>query len=125
DLARRRGEDVAKRDELFDHPDVAIKSIRRLGTIAVADSDDHAASAPDVVFPIRPPEAVDRDIKQLRRLVRDGTPTIILCDNEGQAERLDELLSDDDRGSSRGPGGSPAALSIGVLHGGFIVPGLR
>src|SRR5262249_29897355 len=39
-----------------------------------------------------------------------------LCDNEGQAERLDELLADDDRGPS------PAALSIGVLSGGFIIP---
>ena len=62
------------------------------------------------------PEPIDRDIKQLKRLVRDGTPTIILCDNEGQAERLDELLADDDRGPS------PAALSIGVLDGGFIIP---
>ena len=42
------------------------------------------------------PEPIDRDIKRLRRLVRDGMPTIILCDNEGQAERLDELLNEDD-----------------------------
>src|SRR5215831_9240069 len=104
DLARRRGEDVPQRDELFESP-----------TATLGDDDANA----DVVFPLRPPEPIDRDIKQLRRLVRDGTPTIILCDNEGQAERLDELLSDPERGPS------PAALSIGVLDGGFVVSGGR
>ena len=43
------------------------------------------------------PMPIDRDIKRLRRLVRDGMPTIILCDNDGQAERLDELLNEDTR----------------------------
>ena len=114
DLARRRGDDVPDRHELFETPDAALSVVRTFGTIVDASGPD---GSPDVVFPIRPPEPIDRDIKQLRRLVRDGTPTIILCDNEGQAERLDELLSDDDRGPS------PAALSIGVLDGGFIVAG--
>jgi transcription-repair coupling factor (superfamily II helicase) len=62
------------------------------------------------------PEPIDRDIKRLARLVRDGTPTVILCDNEGQAERLEELLA----GDFGGP--SPAALVIGVLNGGFTLP---
>jgi transcription-repair coupling factor (superfamily II helicase) len=114
DLARRRGEDVPKRDELFDAPDTTLAAIRRLGRIAAVDAGE---AEPDITFPIRPPEAVDRDIRQLKRLVRDGVPTIILCDNEGQAERLDELLTDDDRSPS------PAALSIGVLDGGFVIPG--
>jgi len=43
-------------------------------------------------------------------------PTIILCDNEGQAERLDELLNEDTFAPS------PAALVIGVLDGGFVIP---
>ena len=90
--------------------------MRKLGAVAAIDVTEEQA---DVVFPLRPPEPIDRDIKQLKRLVRDGTPTIILCDNEGQAERLDELLSDEDRNPS------PAALSIGVLDGGFTLPGLR
>ncbi len=117
DLARRRGEDAPNRDELFDPPDATLAAMRKLGTIAAVETND---AAPDIMFPLRPPEAIDRDIKQLKRLVRDGTPTIILCDNEGQAERLDELLSDDDRGPT------PAALAIGVLDGGFVIPpGLR
>jgi transcription-repair coupling factor (superfamily II helicase) len=117
DLARRRGEDAPDRDELFDTPDVTLASLRRLGAIAAIEAGSDAT--PDITFPLRPPEAIDRDIKQLKRLVRDGTPTVILCDNEGQAERLDELLSGEDRAPS------PAALAIGVLDGGFVLPGLR
>jgi transcription-repair coupling factor (superfamily II helicase) len=117
DLARRRGEDAPNRDELFDTPDATLAALRRLGAIAAIESGSDAA--PDITFPLRPPEAIDRDIKQLKRLVRDGTPTVILCDNEGQAERLDELLSGEDRAPS------PAALAIGVLDGGFVLPGLR
>jgi transcription-repair coupling factor (superfamily II helicase) len=48
--------------------------------------------------------------------VRDGVPTVILCDNEGQAERLDELLNE----GARDP--SPAALTVGALGGGFVLP---
>ncbi len=117
DLARRRGEDAPNRDELFDPPDTTLAAMRKLGAVVAVESSD---GTPDITFPLRAPEAIDRDIKQLKRLVRDGTPTIILCDNEGQAERLDELLSDEDRGPS------PAALAIGVLDGGFVIPpGLR
>jgi transcription-repair coupling factor (superfamily II helicase) len=115
DLARRRGEDVPQRDELFEPPAATLAALRRFGTMTATFGDDDAQA--DVIFPIRPPEPIDRDIKQLRRLVRDGVPTIILCDNEGQAERLDELLGDPERGPS------PAALSIGVLDGGFVVAG--
>ena len=46
----------------------------------------------------------------------DGMPTIILCDNAGQAERLDELLGES---AARA---SSAALAIGVLDGGFVIP---
>ena len=112
DLARRRGEDVSNRDELFERPEMALTTLRRFGTVSAVESGE---ADPDVAFPLRPPETIDRDIRQLKRLVRDGTPTIILCDNEGQAERLDELLADDDRGVS------PAALVIGVLDGGFLI----
>ena len=114
DLARRRGEDVLNRDELYEPPDTTLAKLARLGSIDVVDASTDAA---DVVFPLRPPEPIDRDIKHLKRLVRDGTPTIILCDNEGQCERLDELLSDEDREPS------PAALVVGVVAGGFVVPG--
>jgi transcription-repair coupling factor (superfamily II helicase) len=78
--------------------------------------DKSGQEAAELGFPTRAPEPIERDIRRLRRLVRDGMPTVILCDNAGQAERLDELLNEDERSPS------PAALTIGVLGGGFVVP---
>src|SRR5207244_2846750 len=67
-----------------------------------------------VRFPIALPERVDRDIKRLRQIVATEPPTVILCDNEGQLERLEELLA-----------GDRATLAVGALDGGFVLPGLR
>src|SRR5690606_10799566 len=52
-------------------------------------------------------------------MVRDGTPTLILCDNSGQAERLEELLEGARGGSETR---DRLTLAIGVLAGGFILP---
>ena len=112
-LARRRGEDAPDREDLFDAPDVTLAAIKSLGRLCVVDGVSERA---EVSFPTRPPDPIDRDIKRLRHLVRDGMATIILCDNGGQAERLDELLSEEYSGPS------PAALVIGVLDGGFTIP---
>ena len=101
------------RDELFVPPEEAIRAIRAFGTVtSLAEGEDE----PEIVFPLRAPETIDRDIRQLKRLVRDDLTTIILCDNEGQCERLDELLNDGEYAPS------PAHLSIGVLDGGFVLP---
>jgi transcription-repair coupling factor (superfamily II helicase) len=113
DLARRRGDDVPSRGELYEEPESAIESLGQFGTVVFTSPD---VAVPEVSFPFRPPEQINRDVKLLARVVRDGTPTVILCDNEGQVERLDELLAE------RGGGPSPAALSVGVLGGGFIIP---
>ena len=114
ELARRRGEDAAPRDQLLQSPEATLRSLRAFPTLTVVakGSDD----AETVAFPLRAPEPVERDMARLASLVRDGTNTIILCDNAGQAERLEELL--DGRGDDR----SPAALVIGVLGGGFLIP---
>ena len=108
DLARRRGEDTPSRDELFESPDTTIRALNALGAIDLSGDD------PQMTFPFREPEEIQRDIKRLKQIVADGIPTIILCDNAGQAERLDELLNDDRV--------SPAILAIGVLDGGFVIP---
>ncbi|MHB1863597.1 MAG: transcription-repair coupling factor [Gemmatimonadaceae bacterium] len=114
ELAQRRGEDPAPRDDLFEAPDRVLADLRALGTVRLVPT----GTGGQVDFGLREPEAVDRDIRELRRLARDHTPTIILCDNAGQAERLEELLADD------GAGASSAALTVGVLQGGFVVPPL-
>ena len=113
DLARRRGEDVPGRDDLFEPPEVLLAQLGEFGSIV----EEPAGEDADVVFPLRAPEIIARDIRQLRSIVRDPLRTIILCDNAGQCERLDELLAD--RGTP-----SPAALTVGVLQGGFVIPGL-
>jgi transcription-repair coupling factor (superfamily II helicase) len=141
ELARRRGEEVAPREELFESPSETSAALRRFATLRASESvitsgeaardlrsDDRQtprgfaargdnAARDDLTFPLAAPEQIDRDIKALRRLTRDGTPTVILCDNKGQCDRLDELLSDDERGFSAG-----AALTVGVLDGGFTIP---
>ena len=108
DLARRRGEDTPSRDELFESPEETLRALTSYGTIDL--SGDEAS----LVFPFREPEEIQRDIKRLKQIAADGIPTLILCDNAGQAERLDELLNDDRV--------SPASLAIGVLDGGFVTP---
>ncbi|HEV8409999.1 MAG TPA: transcription-repair coupling factor, partial [Gemmatimonadaceae bacterium] len=114
DLARRRGEDAASRDELYQPPADALASLATFPTIEISAAQDDSRA---IAFPLRAPEIIDRDMKRLSALVRGEIPTIILCDNAGQAERLDELLAD-------GPGRpSPAALAIGMLGGGFVIPG--
>ena len=113
ELARRRGEDAPKREELYVTPEETVQTLRTFGTL-VLDGE----GAVDISFPFRAPEVINRDLRMLNRVVRDELPTIILCDNAGQIERLDELLSDS-RFSS------PAALVLGVLTGGFVIPAQR
>ena len=112
DLARRRGEDAASRDELYQPPQDAMASLSAFPSLEIVGS----AGDDVVAFPLREPETIDRDMKRLAALVRGSMPTIILCDNAGQAERLDELLA------ARPGEPSPAALAIGVLGGGFVIP---
>jgi transcription-repair coupling factor (superfamily II helicase) len=135
ELARRRGEDAPDRDQLYATPPEIITALARLGIIAltITDSGDppwlvgsvHGPVPRDVTltdadsttvrFPMVAPEPILRDMKRLREVVSDGLSTMILCDNAGQAERLDELL---------GEGARPvrAGLAIGVLNGGFVIP---
>ncbi len=121
DLARRRGEDTAGRSELFESPDTTLSAIGSLGIIevfsgpAVGSHSEFTGKIPPETFhfPLAGPEPILRDMRRLQEVVSDGIPTIILCDNAGQSERLEELL---------GEGGARAILAIGVLHGGFIIP---
>ena len=125
ELARRRGEEWVRRERLFVPPPAMASTLARFGTVRIAPPPQRAVSAssadlqpqgpePDVAFATRPPESISRDLRVLRRLQRDGLHTVILCDNAGQVERLDELLGED--------GPLSASLAIGVLGGGFIIP---
>ncbi len=116
-LARRRGEAAPSRDELLQSPHDTFRAISAFPALEVIGLGADSSRVHEVIsFPLRVPEPVERDIARLSALVHDGTPTIILCDNAGQAERLEELLD------ARKEGRSPAALVIGVLAGGFVIP---
>src|SRR5213594_2370852 len=108
EVARRMGEEPPSRDDLLLDPDAWRSRLARLARVAVSDAETEQR------FPLAPPEHVDRDLKRLRQIVATPPPTVILCDNEGQLERLEELL-DVDR----------ATLAVGALDGGFIMPTLR
>ena len=108
EVARRMGEEPPSRDDLLLDPDAWRSRLARLARVAVSDAETERR------FPLAPPEHVDRDLKRLRQIVATPPPTVILCDNEGQLERLEELL-DVDR----------ATLAVGALDGGFIMPTLR
>jgi transcription-repair coupling factor (superfamily II helicase) len=108
EVARRLGEEPPTREALFIDPAAWRARLARFPRIALDAADA------GVRFPVVPPEPVDRDIKRLRQIVATEPPTVILCDNEGQLERLDELLT-----------GDRATLAVGALDGGFVLPGLR
>ena len=108
EVARRMGEEPPRREELLVDPAAWRGRLDRLARISVSEAETERR------FPLAPPEHVDRDMKRLRQIVAEPPPTVILCDNEGQLERLDELL-----GSDR------ATLAVGALDGGFIMPTLR
>jgi transcription-repair coupling factor (superfamily II helicase) len=113
DIARRLGEDAPPREELFLDP---ATWQHRLGAFARIATREETV---DVQVGFFPPDKVNRDLGALRALLGHGTPTLILCDNEGQRERLDELLED---GGFR-PAGT--TLAVGALDGGFVMPTLR
>ena len=108
EVARRLGEEPPARDEIFLEPRCWRERLETFARVAL--------NAPDAAarFPVAPPDAIDRDLKRLRRLVAADLPTVILCDNEGQLERLEELL-----------GAEAVTLVVGALDGGFVLPSLR
>jgi transcription-repair coupling factor (superfamily II helicase) len=113
EVARRLGEDVPRRDAILEQPAAWRQRIVAFPRLTLRDD------TADVQFGFFPPEKVDRDLNRLRSLLAGSPPTIILCDNEGQLERLDELLDEGGRGATR------ATLAIGALDGGFVMPSLR
>jgi len=108
DVARRLGEDPPAREDLFVDPPRWRERLGKFGRMAVGVAETEQR------FPLAPPESVERDLKRLRQLVAGAPATIILCDNEGQLERLEELL-----------GEGRVTLAVGALDGGFVLPALR
>jgi transcription-repair coupling factor (superfamily II helicase) len=110
EVARRLGEDVPSRESIFQPPGEWRERLEQFPRLLLRDD------TVDLQFGFFPPERIDRDLNRLRSLLGPGLPTLILCDNEGQLERMEELL--ESRANS-------ATLAIGALDGGFVMPSLR
>src|SRR6266545_4686266 len=89
EVARRMGEEPPSREELLIEPATWRARMAAFGRLAVSDAETEQR------FPLTPPEHVDRDLKRLRQIVTEPPATVILCDNEGQLERLEELIGAD------------------------------
>ncbi|MEP7325732.1 MAG: transcription-repair coupling factor, partial [Gemmatimonadota bacterium] len=113
DVARRLGEDVPKREDIFEAPDAWRRRLAGFGRLQLGE--DH----PDLQMGLLPPERIDRNLNRLRAVLAGGPTSLILCDNEGQLERMDELLNEG------GAGRVGATLVVGSLDGGFVLPALR
>lgn len=79
--------------------------------------------------------SLEHYITQFRRRVADGYLTIIVCDNDGQMQRMDEMLAENEIGSlpyntTRGDVPLPkyddntrdVIICVGTLHAGFTMP---
>jgi transcription-repair coupling factor (superfamily II helicase) len=113
EVARRLGEEVPPRGEIFESPERWSERLQALPRLALKDEPAVLQAG------FFPPERVDRDLKRLRALLAGELSTLILCDNEGQLERLDELLHETGRSRLN------VTLAIGALDGGFTMRTLR
>jgi transcription-repair coupling factor (superfamily II helicase) len=108
-VARRLGEEVPPRSELLVAPEAWRAALDRFARLVLASADGER-------LPVAPPPEVARDLARLRP--PEGVEALVLCDNEGQLERLEELLGEGGRFPER------LALAVGALDGGFALPGL-
>ncbi len=114
-IARRRGEDVPGREAVFLSPATWRERWQAFARIELRDSSlDHD-------FRLRPAPPIERKMARLAQVIR-AEPTLLLCDNEGQLERLEDILGED--GGDRRPVPANAVLALGSLSGGFSMPGL-
>jgi transcription-repair coupling factor (superfamily II helicase) len=114
-VARRRGEEVPGRGAVLLSPEEWASRWDGEARIVVRETDGELNLA------IVPPPAIERRISRVVDSAARG-PVMVLCDNEGQLERLEELVLEERRGGLDLP---PAlTLALGALHGGFALPDL-
>ncbi|HTO73958.1 MAG TPA: CarD family transcriptional regulator, partial [Gemmatimonadales bacterium] len=113
EVARRLGEETPTREQLFEPPTDWRPRIEAFPRLTLRDEPVELQAG------FLPSERIDRDLNRLRALLSGDPPTLILCDNEGQRERLDELLRDGARAPLK------VTLAVGALEGGFVMRTLR
>ena len=97
---------------LFLPPEELETRLRSLARLDISEERDVAR-----VIEASAPPAIDRDMSKLEAYLHEGTElghdTLLLCDNDGQLQRLEEILG----GVARVPFGT--RLGLGALGGGF------
>ena len=111
EVARRLGEDVPAREAIMQPPTAVAARVAAFPRLGLG------AETAELQFGFFPPERVDRQMNRLRDLLAGAPASVILCDNEGQRERLQELLEEGGRGGG-------ATLRVGALDGGFVMPAI-
>ncbi|MCY3699568.1 MAG: transcription-repair coupling factor [Gemmatimonadetes bacterium] len=93
----------------------------RLLEFAAPEREPEQAPPAAIRLPVEPPPSIDRDMKRLVAEIGTararGERLIVFCDNDGQVERLEEILTE--RGGAALA--REVALAIGSLSGGFRV----
>ncbi len=111
--ALEAGEQAGPAEDVMLPPSEFLRQASRLGRIRIRG---HLEGADAVLGAVAAP-SIDRDMKRLKRLLVTGAeadvPTLLLCDNAGQAERLEEILG----GRQSLPSGTTVA--VGALAHGF------
>ncbi len=118
DAELRRGGTPAPPDTLLLTPADAAAQLAGFGVLALT-----GAAESDLRFDARPAEPIERDMDRLAALLRAGAArrerSWILCDNEGQLDRLEALMIE--------RGGLPpgTSLALGAVQAGFVLEGAK
>ena len=116
--ARARAPHLPPRETLFDTPARMLDRLRSRPRVEASVAAPTIASEESIAVEARPQPSFGRKLDllrgELRRLTTLGYERIIVCDNRGQADRLEELLGDD-----------LASIEVGTMVAGFVLPAAK
>ena len=125
DARGRVGSGAAPVETLVEPPDEAAERVSGLRRLDVRGGVGDPSNSPetDIALALSPPPSIDRDMGRLVQVLSAsvglGERPLVLCDNDGQIERLEEILRE--RGSKELA--RRVTLAIGSLSGGFRIGG--
>jgi transcription-repair coupling factor (superfamily II helicase) len=110
-----QGRAAPEPEELFLEPDAARRMLASFPLLATS-----AEEGGDLSLKAELPPPIERNLDRLGAFLREGAArgarTLLLCDNDGQAQRLEEIL-----GGKREVLPIGAQIMVGSLEGGFVL----